>query len=165
MARRYVLTAKRRAALKKAALISARKRKRRRVKRVATVGALGAVAAGSLIAGKRVSTHVKVFKGAKEFQSSGFDPESGYGPGRAKYTYREHIGYRRSIYKSHRTHYRREIGRIITGKPSKHPLMNGIVAMQMQSGRYRYLSKPKKLVKATRQHHKRMMRYRSDPTL
>jgi len=162
MARRHVMTARRRVALRKAQLASARKRKRSRATKVIAVGVL---ATGSLIAGKKVSNHVKLFKDSKEFQSSGFDPESGYGPGRSKYTYKEHLGYRRSYYKSERKRFRREVGRIVTGKQSKHPLMNGLLVMQVQSGQYKYRNKPQKLIRVTKQHHQRMLRYKSDPTL
>ena len=163
MARRYVMTARRKAALRKAQLASARKRRRpsRKVKAAVAVG----VATGVVLAGKRTSSHVKLFKEAKAFQMSGFDPESGYGPGRAKYTYKEHLSYRRMNYKSHRKYYRNKVTQIITGRQSKHPLANGLLAMQMKSGQYKHKTKIQRLVGATKNHRKAMIRYRSDPTL
>jgi hypothetical protein len=162
----YKMTAARRKALRKAQIASARKRRGRRRRstnrRIATVLAVGTVAT---LAGRRTSSHVKLFKEAREFQSSGFDPESGYGPGRAKYTYFEHLGYRRMHYKSHRKSYRNKMTRIITGKQSKHPLANGILAMQVQSGQYKYQTRPQKLIKTTIRYRQSMQRYKSDPTL
>ena len=161
----YRLTAARRRALRKAQAASARKRRGRRRSQVKTVLAVGAGIGVAVLAGRRVNSHVKLFKEAKEFQSSGFDPESGYGPGRAKYTYREHLSYRRSIYKSHRRFYRNKMKNTLLGRQSKHPLANGLLVMQVRSGQYKYQSKPQKLIKTTVRYRQSMKRIKSDPTL
>lgn len=158
---RHVMTPRRKAALRKAQLVSARKRRRR----AATILAVSAGVGIATLTGRRVSSHVKLFKEAKSFQSSGFDPESGYGPGLAKYSYKEHLRYRRSIYKSHRKFYRNKIKQTVLGQQSKHPLANGLLVMQIRSGRYKYQSKPQKIIKTTVRYHQSMRRYKSDPTL
>jgi len=162
----YRLTAARRRALRKAQLASARKRRgRRRRNTVRTVLGVSAAVGAGVLAGRRVGSHVKLFKEAREFQSSGFDPESGYGPGLAKYSYREHLRYRRMWYKAERRYYRRKVKNIVLGRQSSHPLMNGILAMQVQSGQYKYQSRSQKLIKATVRYNQSMRRKKSDPTL
>lgn len=160
----YRLTAARRKALRKAQAASARKRRGRR-SRVKTVLAVSAGIGVATLAGRRVNSHVKLFKLAKDFQSSGFDPESGYGPGLAKYTYREHLSYRRSIYKSNRKFYRNKMKNTLLGRQSKNPLANGLLVMQVRSGQYKYQSKPQKLIKTTIRYRQSMKRIKSDPTL